>query len=85
MNSKELQPLNKNDDWFNDLWLKESAEDANLLADAVMKQGVNTVGSTLKNANLDIRGWIITPKIVVWPWNQWSIDPDLNLKQLFVN
>jgi len=80
MDNKELQPKNKRDDWFSDLWLDITWEDANLLSDAIMKQGINTIGSSLKNPTYDIRGNIPNPKFAVSPWGNSWIEPDMNLK-----
>lgn len=38
--------------------------------------GINTVGSSLRNANLQIRSEPPNPKQSVGPWNQSTIDPD---------
>lgn len=44
--------------------------------------GINTVGSSLRNACHDLRGNPSCPKIVVSPWLQSSIEPDMNIKEL---
>lgn len=44
--------------------------------------GVNTVGSSMKNATHDIRGDVPNPKLYVSPWNISSIEPDTNIKGL---
>ena len=44
--------------------------------------GVNTQGSSRKNASLDIRGSPANPKTVVSPFLNSSIDPDTNIKGL---
>lgn len=44
--------------------------------------GVNTIGSSLKNASHDLRGSPPCPKFVVSPWMQSSIEPDLNIMGL---
>lgn len=81
MISDDLLPK-KSEDWFETPSVGVEIEDANLLADALFRSGVNTVGSTRKNANYDIRGNIPNPKIVVSPWNNSSYDPDNNLDGL---
>lgn len=45
--------------------------------------GVNTQGSSLRNANYDIRANPIIPKADVGPWAQSTIDPDVYMKPLF--
>jgi hypothetical protein len=39
--------------------------------------GVNTVGQSLRNANYDLRSDPPNPQIIVSPWNQTNISPDL--------
>jgi len=39
--------------------------------------GVNTVGNTLRNANLQVRSEPPNPKQQVGPWNNTTIEPDL--------
>lgn len=45
--------------------------------------GVNTQGSSLKNANYDLRANPLIPKADVGPWSQSSIEPNLYAKELF--
>ena len=45
--------------------------------------GVNTQGSSLRNANYDIRSNPIIPKEDVGPWMQSTIDPDVYTNDLF--
>ena len=40
--------------------------------------GVNTVGSSLRNASHDIRGDMLVSKSYQGPWNMSTIDPDMN-------
>lgn len=44
--------------------------------------GTNTVGQTKRNANLSLRTEIPNPRVPVSPWNQSTIEPDLNRKPL---
>lgn len=44
--------------------------------------GINTVGQSLRNANLQIRSEPPNPQVVVSPWMQATIGPDLNRKPL---
>jgi len=44
--------------------------------------GINTVGQSLKNPNLQLRSEPPNPQLKVSPWNQSTIDPDLNRKPL---
>jgi hypothetical protein len=43
--------------------------------------GINTIGNTLKNANLQLRSEYIIPKGQVGPWNQSSYEGDPYRKQ----
>ena len=45
--------------------------------------GVNTQGSSLKNANYDLRANPIIPKVDVSPWSMSTIEPNTYAKQLF--
>jgi hypothetical protein len=44
--------------------------------------GVDTIGSSLKNANLDLRSEYPNPRITVSPWNQSTITFDDNHRQM---
>ena len=39
--------------------------------------GINTIGSSLRNANLQLRSEPANPQIDVGPWNQSTIQPDV--------
>jgi uncharacterized protein YxeA len=45
--------------------------------------GVNTQGSSLKNANYDLRANPLIPKADVGPWSQSTIDANIYQKELF--
>lgn len=45
--------------------------------------GVNTQGSSLKNANYDLRANPLIPKQDVGPWSMSTIEPNLYAKELF--
>lgn len=47
--------------------------------------GINTVGTSLRNANMQIRSEPINPQMKVSPWNQTTIQPDLNRRPLEIN
>jgi len=44
--------------------------------------GVNTVGQTLRNANLQLRSEPPNPQVKVSPWLQSTIEPDTNRKPM---
>jgi hypothetical protein len=79
--SDDLLPK-KSENWFETPSVGTKIDDANLLADAIFKTGVDTVGSTRKNPSYDIRGNIPNPKFPVSPWNNSSYEPDNNLRGL---
>jgi hypothetical protein len=79
--SDDLLPQ-QNEDWFETPLIGTKVDDANLLADAIFKVGVDTVGQTRKNPSYDIRGTIANPKFAISPWNNSSWEPDNNLKPL---
>lgn len=47
--------------------------------------GINSIGSTLRNANMQLRSEIPNPQVKVSPWLQSTIEPDLNRKPLEIN
>ncbi len=81
--SDDLLPK-KSENWFETPSVGTRIDDANLLADAIFKTGVDTVGSTRKNPSYDIRGNIPNPKFPVSPWNNSSYEPDNNLRGLCI-
>lgn len=44
--------------------------------------GINTVGSSLRNANLQIRSEPPNPQMKTGPWNNSTMGPDLNRRPL---
>lgn len=44
--------------------------------------GINTVGQSLRNANLQLRSEPINPQVPVSPWNISTIEPDMNRRPL---
>jgi hypothetical protein len=44
--------------------------------------GINTVGQSLRNANLQLRSEPVNPQIPVSPWNISTIEPDVNRRPL---
>ena len=46
------------------------------LMDAGFHSGINTVGSSLRNANLQLRSEFAIPKTNVGPWSQSTIEAD---------
>lgn len=60
---------------------KGQLSDKNFL-DAGFHVGINTVGQTLRNANLQIRSEPANPQVKVSPWLQSTIAPDTNRKPM---
>lgn len=78
LTSDDLLPKEKKD-WFDTPNVGVKVEDANLLADATFRIGLDTTGNYRKGMTTDPRGPIPVPKINVCPWNQSSRDPDQSL------
>lgn len=75
-------PQEVNDDWFETVQEPISVKNRHLI-NITKPIGVNTIGSSLKNASYDIRGRPANPKAVISPWMNSSIEPDVSLKPLY--
>jgi len=76
-NPNDLLPLDVNSQWSK-LNPNGNSELANInLLKAGFYNGINTVGSSLRNANLQLRSEPPNPTKVVSPWMQSTIEPDL--------
>ena len=76
-NPNDLLPLDVNSQWSK-LNPNGNSELANInLLKAGFYNGIDTIGSTLRNANLQIRSEPPNPTTVVSPWMQSTIEPDL--------
>ena len=80
LTSNDLLPSSNAPNDFNTFKINASYIDSNLAADAVHLVGVDTIGSTKRNASTDLRGNVPCPKFAVSPWNNSTIDPDTNNK-----
>lgn len=75
-NPAELLPKDTNSQWAQ-LNPSGKGELANInLLKAGYHIGIDTVGQTLRNANLQIRSEPPNPQLNVGPWNQSTIEPD---------
>ena len=75
-NPAELLPKDTNSQWAQ-LNPSGKGELANVnLLKAGYHIGIDTVGQTLRNANLQIRSEPPNPQLYVGPWNQTTIEPD---------
>ena len=79
----QLLPKNVKDNEFAKLNPKGagSLEGVNLLT-AGYQIGINTIGTSLRNANLQVRSEPANPQVDVSPWNQSTITADLMRKPL---
>jgi hypothetical protein len=77
-NPSELLPQDQNSKWAS---LNPSATTNQVMIPDLLEAGyhigLDTIGQTLKNPNLQIRSEPIIPKTVVSPWNNSSYEPDL--------
>lgn len=77
----ELLPQEVSKDWFEVMPEPIKVKNRHLI-NVTRPIGVNTIGNTLKNPSLDLRGSPPCPKFVISPWLQSSIEPDTNIKGL---
>lgn len=75
----KMLPQEVNDDWFDVQPEPVSVKNRHLI-NVTKPIGVNTIGTSRKNAGYDVRGTVPCPKFTVSPWNQSSIDPDNMLR-----
>lgn len=70
-------------DWFDTVPLQSTKKikGTNLIHPKV-HMGINTVGTSKKNATHDLRGDIPNPKLYISPWLNSSMEPDTNIKGL---
>jgi multidrug efflux pump subunit AcrB len=78
-NSEDLLPKDDNNEWESLNPITNSQGGANVpdLLQAGYHIGLDTIGQTMKNANLQLRSDPIIPKTVVGPWNQSTLEPDV--------
>ena len=75
-NSNQLLPKDTNSEW-NALNPSGTGELSNVnLLKSGWQIGIDTVGQTLRNANLQLRSEPPNPQISVGPWNNSTITPD---------
>ena len=82
LTAAELLPQNKATTWAEvNPPASGTLKDRNFLQ-AGHHVGINTVGQTLRNANMQLRSEPPNPQVAVSPWLQSTIDPDMNRKPL---
>lgn len=74
-NPSELLPVDSNKEWssLNPTSMNGAMPD---LLTAGYHIGLDTIGQTLKNANLQLRSEPVIPKVNIGPWNQSTIESD---------
>lgn len=75
----DLLPADQNSQWaaLNPVNMSQGNIIAGDMLQAGYHIGLDTIGQTLKNANLQLRSDPIIPKQNVGPWNQSTYEPDL--------
>ena len=77
-NPSDLLPKDGNSDWTR---LNPASNNNGIVAPDLLSAGsligLDTVGQTLRNANLQLRSDPVIPVAPVGPWNQSTIEPDL--------
>jgi Flp pilus assembly protein CpaB len=76
-NPQDLLPQDQNSQWAALNPVSQGNIAAPDLLQAGYHIGLDTIGQTLKNANLQERSDPIIPKTTIGPWNQSTIEPDL--------
>jgi hypothetical protein len=77
LNPADLLPKDSNSEWAN---LNPSGNSGGLNMNFLSSQqlaGINTVGSSLRNANLQVRSEPPNPQVKVSPWMNTTIEPDV--------
>lgn len=79
----KMMPQEIEDDWFDPLPNQSTKKiKGTHMIHPKIHMGVNTVGSSMRNASHDIRGDIPNPKMMVSPFNNTTIEPDTNIRGL---
>lgn len=79
-NAEKLLPQDdNNNDWFDNPYEQTSIKNSKLI-NIYKPIGVNTIGSSLKNANRQLRADPPCPKFAISPWNNSSYEPDTNIR-----
>ena len=82
LKASELLPNDPNSQWVQaNPMAPGSIMDKNFL-NAGYQIGVDTIGQSLRNASHDLRSSPPNPQAQVGPWNQSTIEPDVNRKPL---
>ena len=80
----DLLPKNSNNEWSSMNPVTPDLKNINLL-NAGANYGINTVGSSLRNPNLQLRSEPIIPKVNIGPWNNTTIEADTFRRSLEID
>lgn len=82
LTAKDLLPKDSDNEWSrSNPKVDSTLENMNFL-EAGYHYGINTVGQTLRNANLQLRSEMPNPQVQVSPFLQTTIEPDLSRRVL---
>jgi len=82
LNPSDLLPKSQANEWSEANPIGEGSLQEQNFLDAGFHSGINTVGNSLRNANMQLRSEPPNPQKKVSPWQQSTIEPDFNRKQL---
>jgi cell division protein FtsL len=80
----DLLPKQTNNEWSSMNPVTADLKNINLLS-AGANYGINTVGSSLRNPNLQLRSEPIIPKTNAGPWNNTTIEADTHRRALEID
>lgn len=80
--TSKLLPSETRSDWFEVMPDPISVKNRHLI-NTSRHIAVNTIGSSLRNPTYDLRPAPPNPKFVPGPWNQTTIEPDINGRPIF--
>lgn len=76
LTAEDLLPSNKKTLWSNVAPSVPTLKDKNFLVSNPSQLGINTVGQSMRNSNLQIRSEPTNPQVKVSPWMMSTIHPD---------
>ena len=83
LNPSELLPLDTNSEWAQANPAGAGTIQGKNFLSAGALVGVNSIGQSMRNSNLQLRPEPPCPQVSVSPWNQSTIQPDLMRKDIF--
>ena len=82
LTAKDLLPKDDDNEWAKNNPKGSGSLDKMNFLEAGYHYGINTVGQTLRNANLQLRSEVPNPQVQVSPFLQTTIEPDLSRRVL---